>query len=149
MTQTQARRQVRIVKLVRVADKFARLHLEILPAERASVPRGEVGERHLVCAADPGAELMDLAGKAVRRQPLGHGVSVKKRSIDPLGRGTENAMKTDGVRDDSLLLVVHHPLVDRGSGKSICLEHAAVAAGHDVFESGVENIAIVAASNNG
>jgi len=47
--------------------------------------------------------LMNRAGEAIRRKPLGLGGGIGKRPIDPLGRATENAVKTDGAWHDSLL----------------------------------------------
>jgi hypothetical protein len=62
--------------------------------------------------------VMNLAREAVRRKPLGHGVGIEKCPIDPLGLATKNAVKTDGARHDSLLMLVASPIVDWDLAKS-------------------------------
>ena len=69
----------------------------IRSAERMALAGGEIGERHLVGAADLGIHLVDLAGESVWRKPLGHRVRIKERAIDFLGRGTEHAVKSDRI----------------------------------------------------
>src|SRR5690349_16991035 len=64
--------QVRIVELVGVADQLVRNQLEVLATERVPVAGREVAERHPERAADDGLEVVNRAGEAVRRQPLGH-----------------------------------------------------------------------------
>ena len=59
--------------------------------------RREVREGHLERAADPGVHVMDLAGEAVRRKPLGHSVSVKEGAIDTFRSGPDYAMQSNGV----------------------------------------------------
>ena len=87
-------RQVRIVELVGVAKALVRDELEVLAAERVALAGGEVGERHLVRAADSGVHMVNLAGEAVRRQPLGHGVGIEERPVDPLRRRPQHAVET-------------------------------------------------------
>src|SRR5512139_116380 len=89
-------RQVRVVKRIRVANAFERYQFQILSSERVAVARGEVRERHLVRAADPGFYLVDFAGKAVGGKPLDHCVGVEERPIDSLRCGTEHAVETYG-----------------------------------------------------
>src|SRR5574340_133127 len=59
--------QVRIVKLVRIADALVWYQLKIFAAERVTLARGEVGERHLVSPADLRIQVVNLCGEAVRR----------------------------------------------------------------------------------
>src|SRR5512139_3545221 len=89
-------RPVRVVKRIRVANAFERYQFQILSSERVAVARGEVRERHLVRAADPGFYLVDFAGKAVGGKPLDHCVGVEERPIDSLRCGTEHAVETYG-----------------------------------------------------
>jgi len=89
--------QVRIVKLVRVANAFGRHQLQILATEGVAVTGGEIGERHLVGAADPGIHVVNLAGKSVGGEPFGHGVGIEERPIDSLRRRAEHAVKSDGI----------------------------------------------------
>src|ERR1051326_4583916 len=64
----------------------------------------EVRERHPVAAADARVELVDLAGEAVRREPLGHGIGVEEGAVDLLGLGAKDAVKANGVGHDHLSL---------------------------------------------
>jgi len=89
-------RQVRIVEAVGVHDAQAGHEFEVLTAEGVARPRRVVGERHPVRAADARVEVVDLAGEAVRRQPLGHRVGVEERPVDAVGRGAQDAVKADG-----------------------------------------------------
>jgi hypothetical protein len=57
----------------------------------------EIGERHLVGAADLGIHVVNLASKAVGRKPFGHGVPIEKRLVDFLGRRTENSVQSDSI----------------------------------------------------
>jgi hypothetical protein len=50
-----------------------------------------------MAAADPGVELVHLAGEAVRRQPFGDGVGVEEGAVDALGWGVQDAVEADGV----------------------------------------------------
>ena len=90
-------RQVRIIELVRVADPLVRRQFEELPAEGVAMSRGEIREGHLVCAADPGIHMVNLAGESVWRQPFSHGVGIKERPIDSLRRRTKYPVKPDRV----------------------------------------------------
>ena len=85
-------RQVGVVELVGVADSLMRRELDILAAEGMALLRAEVGERHAIAAADAGVDLVDFAGEAVRRKPLGHGVGIEKCAIDAIGRGAQHAV---------------------------------------------------------
>jgi hypothetical protein len=46
---------------------------------------------------------VDLAGEAMRRQPLGHRFGVEERLVDALGRGLEYAVEPDGAGHGSIL----------------------------------------------
>ena len=65
-------RQVRIIELVRIANPFEWHQFTIFAAKGVTVAGREVRERHFVGAANPGIQVVHLAGKAVRREPLGH-----------------------------------------------------------------------------
>jgi hypothetical protein len=90
--------QVRILELVRVTDARVRHQFEIGAAKRVTVAGAEIRERHPVRAADLGLQVMNLAGKAMRRKPLGHRVGIEKGPVDSFGRGTEHTVKSHGVR---------------------------------------------------
>src|SRR5436305_9148232 len=90
-------RKIGIVESVGMADAPVRLELEILAAERVSVPRREIRERHLERAANPGLEMMHVAGEAVRRQPFAEGVGIEEGSVDAFGGRAQNAVQGDGV----------------------------------------------------
>src|SRR5467141_1304551 len=89
--------QIRVVEFVRVANAFVWHQLKILSAERVAMARGEVCERHLVGTADFRIQMVNLAGKAIRREPFGHCVGIEKRPIDSLGRSTEHTVEPDDV----------------------------------------------------
>src|SRR5712671_1967103 len=59
--------------------------------------RREIDEGHLVAASDPDIHVMNLAGEAIRGEPLRHGVGVQKGLIHSRRRRAEDAMQTDGV----------------------------------------------------
>jgi len=65
--------------------------------QRVALTRREVRKRHLVGAADLGVHMVNLAGKAVRREPFGHGVGFKKRPIDSFRRRPQHTVKSDSV----------------------------------------------------
>jgi hypothetical protein len=44
-----------------------------------------------------GIEVVNLAGEAVRRKPFGHRIGVEEGAIDSFSRGTEDAVKPDGI----------------------------------------------------
>jgi hypothetical protein len=88
--------EVRVVEGVGVANALVRHQLEVRAAERVGLPVAEVGERHPVRAADLGVQLVHLAGEAVRRQPLDHGVGVEEGAIDALCRCAQDALEADG-----------------------------------------------------
>src|SRR5438876_1480059 len=50
--------------------------------------------------------MVNLARKSVGRKPFGHRVRIEERSIDLLGRGTQHAVKPDGVCRHYLLLML-------------------------------------------
>src|SRR6266436_3128280 len=89
--------QVRVVERVRVPNALVSHQLEILSAKRVALPRREVRKRHLVGAANLGVHMVNLAGKAVRREPFGHGVGFKKRPIDSFRRRPQHTVKSDSV----------------------------------------------------
>ncbi len=70
------------------------LELDIRTAERVTVPRAEVGERHPVSPAHPRIDLVNLAGEAVGRQPLRHGIRIEESSVDAVHRRGEHAVKS-------------------------------------------------------
>src|SRR5437773_763924 len=70
--------------------------LEIRSAEGVAVACGEVREGHLVGTTDFRVDMVNLAGKAVRRKPLGHCVWIEECAIDFLRRRTEHAVKPNG-----------------------------------------------------
>ncbi len=90
-------REIPVVELVRVAEEFVGLEFEILSAKGVALAGAEIGERHLVGSADFGVRLLDFAREAVRRKPLGHGVRIQERAIDPLRRRAEHSVKSNGV----------------------------------------------------
>jgi hypothetical protein len=92
--------------MVRVANAFMWHQFEKASAERVSVACGEVRERHLVGAADFGIEVVNLARKAVWREPFGHCVWIEERSIDFLRRRTEHSVKLDGRCGHNFLLLL-------------------------------------------
>src|SRR6185437_365853 len=102
-------RQVGVFEAIVVADALARHEFPVGAAEAVAIAAGEVAERHPVAAADPGVELVHLAGEAVRRQPLGDRVGVEEGAVDPLGRGAQHAVETEGVAG-------HDGFLCRGSG---------------------------------
>jgi hypothetical protein len=61
--------------------------------------RGEIGERHLVRAADLGVHVVNFGRESVRWKPPGHSVHVKERSVDFFGRRAEHPVKLDRVGD--------------------------------------------------
>ncbi len=97
-------RQVRVVEAVRVAQALVRDQLQELPAKRVALARREVLERHLVAAADARLDAVHLAGKAVRRQPLGHRLRIDESAVDAVGRGSQDSVKLDGIRGHGDLL---------------------------------------------
>ena len=83
---------------VRVPDALVGDQLEIFPAEGVAVARGKIRERHLVGAAHPGIQVVNLAGEAVRRQPFDHGVGIEEGAVDSLRRRTKHTVKPHCVR---------------------------------------------------
>src|SRR6266850_7890251 len=73
-----------------------RHQFKILSAEGVAVACGEVREGHLVGTADCRIYMVNLAGKPVRRKPLGHCVWIQECPIDPLRRRTEHSVKPNG-----------------------------------------------------
>jgi hypothetical protein len=74
-----------------------RLQFEIGSAEGVTLAGSEIGERHLVSAADFRIQMMNLAGESVRWKPLCHCVRVQERPINFLRRGPEHPVETDRV----------------------------------------------------
>lgn len=70
-----------------------------------AVPRGEIGESHLVGSADPCVQMVDLSSESIGRQPLGHCIGIEERPIDSFRLCAENAMEPDriGSHDDFLV----------------------------------------------
>jgi hypothetical protein len=89
--------QTRGIEFVRVADAFVRLQFEIGSTEGVALTGGEIGERHLVGAADFCIEVMNLASESIRREPLCHRVRVQERPVNSLRGRPEHPMKTDRV----------------------------------------------------
>ena len=67
----------------------------VCSAEGMAPGAAEIGERHFETATESGIELMNLAGKSMRRQPFGQGIGVQESAIDFFRRGAEHAMETD------------------------------------------------------
>jgi hypothetical protein len=59
--------------------------------------RGEVRKRHPECAANLRLEMVDLAGEAVGRQPLGHGFGIEEGAKNLFRLGGEDTMQTNGI----------------------------------------------------
>ena len=62
-----------------------------------AIAGGEIGEGHFVAATDFGVQVMHFAGESVRREPLGHGVGIEDRAIDPFRWGAEHSVKSNGI----------------------------------------------------
>jgi hypothetical protein len=87
--------KVRILERVRVADALMRHELDIFSAEGVALARREIAKRHSEFAADFPFHGMNGGGKAVGRQPLGHGVRFEKRAVEFLGRRGEHAVQAN------------------------------------------------------
>src|SRR6185436_4249952 len=72
----------------------------------------EVGERHAEGASHARLHVMNLAGEAVRRQPLGQAVGVEKSLVNARRRRFQDAMKFHGTGHDDLLRWVVPVLVE-------------------------------------
>src|SRR3954447_25020017 len=70
--------QIGIVETIGVADTLVGHDLQIFSAERMARVRGEIRKRHPECAANLRFKMVDLAGEAVGRQPLGHGIRIEE-----------------------------------------------------------------------
>ena len=79
------------------SNAAVRHEFQILAAERMTMAGGEVGEGHLVGAADLGIHLMHFGGKTVGWQPPRPGVSVGECTVDFFGRRAQYAVKLDGI----------------------------------------------------
>ena len=64
---------------------------------RSALAGGEIGERHLVRAADFRVQVMNLARESVRGKPLGHRVCIQECPINPLRRRAEHSVKSNDV----------------------------------------------------
>src|ERR1043166_8283221 len=73
--------KVGVVEFVRVTDALVRHQFQIFSAEGVTPPGAEIGERHLVGAADLGIHLVNLSGKSVRRKPFTYRLAIEKLSI--------------------------------------------------------------------
>src|SRR4029434_3724566 len=82
--------------------------LHIGAAERVAYSRREIGKRHFVTPAHAGVHLMNLARKAMGREPFLHGARIQKGAIDSLGRGGENTLELNGIGHRILLFWPNH-----------------------------------------
>ena len=101
-------RHVRVVELVRVAKALIGNEFLVFAAERMDVAGGEVRERHLVAAANLRILAMHLAGKAIRRQPLGHRVRIEERPVDAFWLGGEYTVQFDCIVGHGRLRIFIH-----------------------------------------
>ena len=129
--------QVGVVEAVGVAESWSGTSLQVLAAEGMAVAAAEVVERHAEAAADARVHLLHLAGEAVRRQPLDHGVGFEKGAIHLLRRAAQHAVQTDGAVGHGVLLAVggggHIPHLnddDSASGVSTAAARHPGAAWH-------------------
>src|SRR5207249_2173833 len=90
-------RQIGIVETISISDTLVGHDLQIFSAERMARIRGEIRERHPECAANLRVEMVNLAGEAIGRQPLGHGVRVEEGAKNLLRPGGEDTMQTNGI----------------------------------------------------
>jgi len=72
-----------------------RRELDVRSAEGVAPAGAEVRERHAMAAADACVQVMNLAGEAVRRQPLRHRVGIQEGAVDALRRSAEHAMEAN------------------------------------------------------
>ena len=70
---------------------------------------GEIAEGHLVGAADARLQVMNGAGKAVRRQPLRRRIGLEEGAVDLFGSGCEDAMQANGVGHCPFTFVAMRP----------------------------------------
>src|SRR5204863_9064924 len=63
---------VRIIELVGVTNALVRFQFEIRSSEGMALPGREIGERHLVTAANFRLQLMHLACESIWRKPFRH-----------------------------------------------------------------------------
>src|SRR5678815_4544304 len=62
-----------------------------------TVPSSEIGERHLVSAANLCFQVMDLARESIRRKPFCQCVCIEVRSVNSLSRRLDHPMKSDRI----------------------------------------------------
>ena len=93
-----APQQVRFQNGWETADyvPFAWHELDVLDREGVPLAGREIRERHLVAAADAGIHPMDLAGKAVRREPFDERFGIEERLVNAVGGSLQNAVQPDG-----------------------------------------------------
>ncbi|MNT88698.1 hypothetical protein D3C72_2293010 [compost metagenome] len=77
--------------MIGVPDLLERDELQVFPAKRLLVARGEVAKGHLVAAADLGVQEVDLAGVSIGGEPLGDRVGFQEGAIDALGSRAQDA----------------------------------------------------------
>src|SRR5262245_64875931 len=79
-----------------MANPLVGEEFQVLPAEGMRVAIGEIGEGHLVGAANSCLKMMDLRREAMRWQPFTQSLSIQKGPIDAFGRSTNHAMQSHG-----------------------------------------------------
>ena len=89
--------QIRVIEFVRVTDAFVRCQFKIFSAEGMAFTRSEIGERHLVGAADLCIHLVNLSRESIWRKPFRHRIWIKECAIYFIRRGTEHAVKPNRV----------------------------------------------------
>jgi hypothetical protein len=62
-----------------------------------ALARRKVCKRHFERATDFRVQVMNSAGKAIRRKPFCHGISVEEGSIDSLRRRLQDTVKADSI----------------------------------------------------
>src|SRR5262249_14936633 len=90
-------REIRVVECVCVANALMGHQFEVPSSEGVTAACRKVREGHLVCTADFGIQMVNLAREAVRRKPLGHCICIEERTIDRLGRRAEHSVKPDRI----------------------------------------------------
>lgn len=87
--------QVRIIELVRVSDPFVLTEFGICSREGMALARREIGKRYSVSTAHSDVNFVDCTGKAIRREPLGHGGRIGKSAVNTLGRCGQYPMQAN------------------------------------------------------
>lgn len=83
-------------KVIPPKQEFVGFEFEVFSTERVGLAGTEVGEGHLLNAADPGLDLMNFAGESVWRKPLGHRIGIQERAVNPLRCCPEHSVKSNG-----------------------------------------------------